>query len=670
MVNKKNLQEALEFANGIVSDDFQDVNSMNDICETALGLPSLERSIFINKLAEETRLSKKEVSSAIKNHKQNIGPKDEASEINKISECIPDFPLPNLKLPSGYTVKVDYTTGLPQVFRCDGKSEVLVAPVAVFPCQLFIPKDGARADYPELYQLVRYNPMSKSWEEALQLYKREILCTANKLNSVSNIGISVGTSNTVELAKFFQNFIDINSDSIKIIKTVTRFGWSVDKNTQKMSFVPFLGPYAMVPTSGDLAERDENEGQYGDVVRKSGTKEKAIEVIHVLKDNMAFVTMFAGMLASPVLFLLRNHLRECIGIDLSSKTSTGKTSLQRLCFNLIYGDCRPFVRSWQNATSNGVWGVVHMANHLPVIFDDTHLMGQHLADVPHALINGQDGDKQQYNQTTGAISNRKTRTLRSVIFFNGEVPISEKAVISNSSGLLGRVLMCKDTPFPPNFTADDVDSLVQLSFENCGHFRDEWLEHLSTLSEREIASGVTDISKLFRDVNLTGAYARLSFKAAVLVWSLQEATKVLGIPEINVHSFANYLKLHMKDTTEQVDIIKEIVREIANHVYQNKNFGEYFHPYTEPSRREGIYDEKNRDLVIKTEAIKRLVNNRREYKNFLRELLKEGYVTSTSPESINIYKADGTRTTASGIRFVVTKLEVVTGIDFNTKVDS
>src|SRR5690606_25827905 len=104
------------------------------------------------------------------------------------------------------------------------------------------------------------------------------------------------------------------------------------------------------------------------------------------------LTMLAGMFAAPVVPLLRDKLKESVGLDLSKKTSSGKTSLQMIAYNLVYGNCRPFVRSWDGATPNGIWGIANKANHMPIILDDSHLIPERLASMPHALINGVQGD--------------------------------------------------------------------------------------------------------------------------------------------------------------------------------------------------------------------------------------------------------------------------------------
>lgn len=652
--------KALEFAETLLESSLDDTEVMEVLLEIVDDLSPPDRAEFQVKVAKSIGKESRQVVKAISEYRKTVPTK---IKDNYIHETFFDFPIKNLVVPLGYALAVDEVTGIPQVLKFEKNKTLVVATVAVFPYATYIPRVGATLDHPELYKLMRYDPSVKKWVMVPMVLKKSILCTSGQVSSLGDVGVSVGSANAAELAQFFQLFIDYNADRIQRVSTISKFGWVIDNSTGEKHFAPFDGNYEVVPGSGDLTEKVDSEDDFELVKEIKGSKQAAMSIISKLSSNFVFLTMLAGMFAAPVVHLVRDRLKEGIGLDLSKKTASGKTSIQTIAFNLVYGNSRPFVRSWDGATANGIWGIANKANHMPIILDDSHLIPHHLTSMPHALINGAQGDKMQVNKATNELSNRERKRIRTVVCFNGEIKLSEQTLVHNSRGLLGRVIMIHANPFPANITSEQVDDYVQQSFENCGHFRDGWLAHLATLDPQEINRQVTKICQQFTaNGTPNNVYNRLAYKAAVLVWSLTVANRELNLGLTNVHKLVDFLKPHMKETTDNSDIIEEILKDIVEYTLENSANGQACHPFTNGNIRTGVYIEDKNWFLLKKETIMSIVKDRRGYEHLIAELYREGYIVQPKTVKMDFNTFSGGRTSMSGIVFQKNIIDNKTGL--------
>lgn len=574
-----------------------------------------------------------------------------------------DFPEEGLLFPSGFSLKSAEGYDVPQVIMYESKKEVIVMPVPFFPVHSFRPVSGAKIYDPELMQIVYYDSRSEKWIKSEQLVKRSALLDTKHITDLANIGISVSTENARCVVKFMHSFLDINVSHTAQTLTSQKYGW-IDNVDGPITFAPYFGNVKVMDSRG--ADRSEI------LIEHAGTLDSAVTMIRSMKDNLVFQTMLAGMIAGPVVSLAGDYGAENIGIDLSSKTSTGKSTIQKIAFQLVYGDVKNFILSWQGATANGIWGMADLSNHIPFILDDSHLIIPALADVPHALINGAQGNKQFVNKVSGQIENRETRSFRSVVFFNGEVPLGEQALISSSRGLIGRVIMIKERPFP-----FDDSTLVQLllneSYNNRGQLIRPWLDFLSGYNSTQMVKELHDIEKkLQMKEGGSPVYQRLAKKAAILLWSLEKANELFDF-ELDTDILIPFLMSNMADETEEVDMLKIIVRDVVEYVIQNSGAGESFNVAAESWKREGLNSkgEGDNDFVIKTKVFERIVAGRRKTTELKKELYKEGYIYSVNSEQKAICmrdsKGDITRkSSTSGIRFNKIKIREQLGIDMNS----
>ncbi len=75
-------------------------------------------------------------------------------------------------------------------------------------------------------------------------------------------------------------------------------------------------------------------------------------------------------------------------------------------------------------------------------------------------------------------------------------------------------------------------------------------------------------------------YERTSYKASVLLWSLENALALFGY-KVNLDDLVKYLAFFMKDSSSQADKVAEVVQAIALDVEENcHESGQKYHPYT------------------------------------------------------------------------------------------
>lgn len=302
-----------------------------------------------------------------------------------------------------------------------------------------------------------------------------------------------------------------------------------------------------------------------------GDEAKAYEILNELRNNMVFNSMFAGCLASPLLTKLGGIIKENIGIDLSGKTSMGKTTIQVMAVNLLYGLGDATKTSWSNAKIAGIWRMVEELNNLPFIMDDSHRMSANLGDTPHDLINGKEGSKSKEvggSKRWGSKDSTKQQ-YRGTILFNGEVPITFHAP-DNAAGMYGRIFLIQDPPFPAEVTKNDVERLSHMSETHGGHFAKRWLEHIESLDMEDVFAKLSAIEKEFEQELQNNLYGRLVTKATVLIFSLLEFNQIFNT-QLDVKGMIALLKRTMRHGVENVNVADRVMQLIVDKIFEQQS---------------------------------------------------------------------------------------------------
>lgn len=655
-----NLDEAMEYAETLIEEDLGNPSTMNTLAEISNSLGKDDRDIFIKTSAARVGASKDVFYKKVRSHMKQL--RQEKDTTRLIGDLIPGFPYKNLRMPPYYSIVYSKDTGFPRIVKYTRNDEepVEVADVAIFPFKVYQPAEKATDDEPELVELVQfdYQGGTSGWQSLPQLYSADILTSAQKVKALRRIGSTVGDVNASELAAFFHRFINTNLRNMVRTKFVRKMGWVQDHASHEKVFAPFSPEFDIVPQGG---KKNKVKAGVYNIINRQGTEDGALKVVEELMNDKVFLVMLAASFASPVVSLVRAELQECIGIDLSGKSSQGKTSIQKIAFSLVWGDYSPFLIKWKSTTYNGLWGTLDRANHIPVIMDDSHNIKPQFADIPHSIIDGQQGEKMQVNHASKTVEQKEKETCQNVIYFNGEVRLADKAVIEDSVGLFGRVIMIVDTPMK-GAGSERVKAWVRRSLENCGQLRDRWLGFLVQKPEEEILDEVRNMTGKFdehRPLLNPEVFDRLMYKSAVLLWSLQNAMALFGY-EVDIDILVKYLAEHMKNSTSQADKVAEVVQDIALDVAENSaESGQRYHPYTPGNQRSGVYTKESSVFIISTCALKEFADkHHRQYDGLLKELLRDGYIKREKPGSYKFKGASSLsgESTQYGIAFFKSKI--------------
>jgi len=447
--------------------------------------------------------------------------------------------------------------GIPQMYK--------VSPHIILPYEIV--EDSSDTSGTMLLRMIVWNPVLGVWEYFPAPVPKGAIITERGIGILNEkMQITLAEEFRKPMAKFLADLMTANNGlrHLPINHAVSACGW-----TKEGLFFPFTTDN----TGNNLIFTGDPGTTVAAVYETSktlpaGERSNALKVLCDLKDNHVFSVVFAGCLASPLISKLGGILKENIGIDISGKTSAGKTTIQILAVDLLYGLGEAVKSSWSNAKLAGIWRFAEDLNNLPFILDDSHRQDPKHADTPHDLINSKEGNKSKEvggSKRWGSKDSTKSQ-YRGTILFNGEVPITFLAP-DNSAGIYGRIFLIERPPFPATFTKDDVQKLSRAAELNGGHFAKEWIEHIATLNINDVIARLDELEQLFHEPGKDDLYGRLSTKATVLVFCLEEFNKLFGV-NVNVSEMVKLLKQSMMQGVANVNVADRIMKLIVDKIFE------------------------------------------------------------------------------------------------------
>src|SRR5690606_20822423 len=118
-------------------------------------------------------------------------------------------------------------------------------------------------------------------------------------------------------------------------------------------------------------------------------------------------------------------------------------------------------------------------------------------------------------------------------------------------------------PFPSTFTRKDVEKLSMSAKMNGGHFAKEWIEHIASLDIEQVIDRLEELDELFDEPDMDKLYGRLTTKATVLVFCLEEFNKLFGT-SVNVDAMVKLLKQSMMKGIDNVNVADRIMKLIVD----------------------------------------------------------------------------------------------------------
>ncbi|WP_310551324.1 DUF927 domain-containing protein [Paenibacillus glufosinatiresistens] len=490
--------------------------------------------------------------------------------LNQIAQERPDLAKPETlqqifpPLPNGVDLQI------PDNYSLDpNKGIMLMSSKAVQPIYGFVivPTALIKKDKDDRHPKVRLNFWDndrKQWTKHEVLFDYATLTSTRKLPEInSSLQIVVSEQQRGGLAQYFADLWKANDrlQGLPVAIQKDRCGWSEDKK----EFYPYriLNEESTAPNNGQTLLRSITESMKN---IPQGNLEEAKRLVQELGDNPVFALCLAGCLASPVVPLIPGKLDENIGIDIAGKTTSGKTTIQKLAVDIIYGLGDLLKQSWAKLKDAGVWNTARVSNNLPLILDDTHRMKEQHGGIPHDLINGQEGPKSIQTEGGWEGIDPKRSQYKGTLFFNGEVPIYSTTP-KDSAGIQGRIFMINRSPFQTQTTKDDVENYKKRGLDNAGHFAEPWIEHLIALGSDKIYHKIGELHKLFDCTGKDALYGRLATKAQVLVFCLQQFNELFDI-NINVNNMIELLKESMEAQTDNVNVADNQMKLIVEKIFE------------------------------------------------------------------------------------------------------
>jgi hypothetical protein len=523
-------------------------------------------SVYVDELISRDIIDKKNKKDYTKNLKDQLKVLKTGSPIlsdSPLSIFMPGHPLKaDLMIPQEYIL--DQKDGITKiVYKGSQIQRVAVSPYIILPYEIV--EDRYDISGSKLVRLIKWDHDDTKWifhPEPVPINKLVMSSEIGILNKGGVIALDDDQRRLFSL--FFAAIINRNKmlRGLGINEAIRSCGW-----TKGGLFFPFT-----TKDKGDdlmfLCEAgttNESIFKIADELPR-GKIEKAREVLEEMKDNSVFAIIMAGCLASPLLPKLKGTLDENIGIDIYGKTTSGKTTVETLATNLVYGLGDELKMSWAGATMSGIWLHAEAVNNLPLILDDTHRMEEKMTGVPHDLMNRKQGNKSvQTANGKWAAKDSTSDRYTGVILFNGEIGISTRTP-DDSAGIYGRVIMVKEKPFPDHYNSFIVEDLKRTSRLNGGHFAEPWIRFLETVDENDLNDEIRVIGTVLHKDDADALYGRLVTKASLLIWSLRKFNEMFGT-NINEEAMIKTLQKCMAAETENVNVSDKIADSIITSVF-------------------------------------------------------------------------------------------------------
>lgn len=390
-------------------------------------------------------------------------------------------------------------------------------------------EDVDKIDPPSI-EVAIYSTHTKSWIDVDQEFRISEL-TNGLAWKIDHIHISLSDKDRKHIAEFVHQMFRANIGRIQVVPLVRQVGF----NRELGKVLPAEDIDVKIKVGRGTTAEDFVKAIMSE--RKNSSETECRSLIEELKQFPKFLICTAGVLASPL--MTWNPQEEGMGIDLFSGSTTGKTAVQSISVNLVWGPIGTQMK-W-SATSASTWEIVQFGNGVPFLFDDTHQIDYKDLDIPHLIIEGKGRNKMVETSHAGfkLWATMKSKTHYSVYLFNGEVPLVPK-VAQGSTGIKGRVIQLVGQPFsnegntfinrPLIERVQTVERWVSTSKAKGGYFIGPWIKHINSLNRVDFVEGINAIGdRLGRGLELNSMQGRLITKAAILSWTLAEFGRRFGI---------------------------------------------------------------------------------------------------------------------------------------------
>lgn len=365
---------------------------------------------------------------------------------------------------------------------------------------------------------------------------------ANKIMDLADRNFPVGTANAKALAKYLQSFEATFINELPEQKISFQMGWHEDED------VFLLGKECISSDSTNIEFQaaDSGDMSIAGALRSKGEYQKWQDIVNKISIYPIPMIALNASFAAPFIKILDVP---SFGVDISGKTSGGKTTILRVSAS-PYGqpddDLKPsLTRTWQS-TNVGLERICELLSDLPTILDDTKrskpgTIGSNI----YMITQGQ-------GKIRGSKSGlRETQYWRTTLISSGEAAAT---TYSTDAGARARLLTFRGSPFgdtPNHHLVNEVNSVIKNNYGHAGKIWIKWLidnkEHWGSFRE--------ELESIKAKLNpTTGVEARLAEQFAIIILTALKTKIALDIPNVSIMSNIKKIWGQIKEEAGEVDI--------------------------------------------------------------------------------------------------------------------
>ncbi len=485
--------------------------------------------------------------------------------INNDFPDIPDY-MKNQVIPFNYTIdKINGTTKaiIKQIKDQTSNTKITKAiPQTISPAIFLI--DSLVVDPEKALKtgaiILEYSHYHNKWLKRIAPVDINDLTEASTVKCIVDDGMVLGDREKKEFARFFTDYINVNAkiNGFDRQTYVHQIGW------YDGVFLPF-GDKRVVPAVG----RGSKKASIMEAILtpREGYKQRNKDLIEEYKHNPVFLVIMAGMVASPLIAWVKGQ-EDNIGIDLYGESSGGKTLMQLIAGNLIWGCADELVFSWKGSTMAALWDVASFINGVPMILDDSHQMDHSQIGIPHSFLNGKERIKSEESGGKNKWEAKDPKRTRGVFFFNGEVSIADKTTGDiDSAGIYGRVFMINKPPFMGETNGDNIENLHKEAKEYGGQFLKEWLDFITAYGVDQFNNDLDDLKHNFQFEGDHKIRGRLATKASTLLWAVKKFGELSQI-DFDLNLLIETINSSTKSSTDNVGVTDKMIKSILVDVWE------------------------------------------------------------------------------------------------------
>lgn len=321
-------------------------------------------------------------------------------------------------------------------------------------------------------------------EEQIQLaYKRnhrwtevtvpkDIISSANKIVSLSKLGIAVTSENAKLMVKYLSDVENLNDDDIPVRRSSSKLGWIGE------GFLPY--------DTDVIFDGDGAFGQVYESIRERGSWQEWLDHVRELRRigrpeiKFSLAASFASILVSRLGALP-------FIVDLWGETEGGKSVSMMLAASVWANpDGGQYIGDFKT-TDTQLEIRADLLNHLPMMLDDTSKTSSRIRDnfegVVYDLCSGK--GKSRSNKELGI---RRENRWKNTIMTNGERPLSSYV---SQGGAINRVLEieCREKVF------QDPQSTAELLKKNYGFAGKRFVKIIKKMDIDELRGMQQDIQR-------------------------------------------------------------------------------------------------------------------------------------------------------------------------------